>query len=266
MVALRTCPDETLADRAGRSGSARQTGGMAREDAQAAARTLVARRFPEARAAWLAGSVTTGTATATSDLDVTVLLAGPPAPFRESLHHGGWPVELFVHTVDSVEFWLVQDLRRRRPTLGRLIGQGVLLLDADGAGAALTERCREFLAAGPEPLTPADLDAQRYGLTDLLDDLADATDPALRAAVAVAVWQQAADLLLAVDGCWGGTAKWLVRELASYDAAHGTRFGPRLHDGLVHAVNGATSPLVEVVDEVLAGAGGRLWAGYRAGG
>lgn len=239
---------------------------MSHGDAEDTARALVGERFPEARAAWLAGSVTTGTATATSDLDVTVLLSGPPAPFRESLAHAGWPVELFVHTEDSVELWLGKDRLRRRPTLGRLIGQGLLLVDTDGSGAGIAERCRAFVAAGPEPLTDAERDAMRYGLTDLLDDLADATDPAIGAAVAVAVWQQAADLLLAVSGSWGGTAKWLVRELASYDERHGTRVGEQLYDGLVAAIGGETALLVAVADEVLARCGGRLWAGYRAGG
>jgi len=106
----------------------------------------------------------------------------------------------------------------------------------------------------------------RYGITDLLDDLADASDPAIRTAVAVATWQQAGDLLLAAGGCWGGSAKWLVHELASYDATHGTRFGPRLHSGLVGAIHGETTLLGEVVDEILAGSGGRLWVGYRASG
>ena len=66
--------------------------------AVASARGLVVDRFPGARAAWLAGSVVTGTATPGSDLDVTVLLPGEPAPYRESMRWDGWPVELFVHT------------------------------------------------------------------------------------------------------------------------------------------------------------------------
>ena len=244
----------------------RQTAGMDPDDAVTVARALVDARFPDARAAWLAGSVAAGTATPTSDLDVTVLLPGPPAPFRESLVHDGWPVELFVHTTGSVDHWLAMDRDRRRPTLGRLIGEGIPLVDTDGAGAVVARRCRTFLAAGPEPLSDGDRDALRYGLTDLLDDLADAGDPAVRTAVAVEVWQQAADLLLAEGGAWAGTGKWRVRELAVYDEAHDSRFGPRLHDGLVAAVEGDPEPLTRATDEVLAGSGGRLWAGYHASG
>jgi hypothetical protein len=232
----------------------------------ATAKALVTERFPEARAAWLAGSVVSGEATPTSDLDVTVLLPGPPAPFRESLAHDGWPVELFVHTRESVSHWIEKDLERRRPTLVRLISSGVVLLDADGTGVALAEECAMILAAGPGPVSDADRDALRYALTDLLDDLADCTDPVTAAAVAFATWEQAVKLLLALDGRWWGTGKWLVRELREYDAAHATSYALRLHAALVSAVERDPVLLTVVAEEILEVAGGRLWAGYRAGG
>jgi hypothetical protein len=232
----------------------------------ATAKALVTERFPEARAAWLAGSVVSGEATPTSDLDVTVLLPGPPAPFRESLAHDGWPVELFVHTRESVTHWIEKDLERRRPTLVRLISSGVVLLDADGTGVALAEECAMILAAGPGPVSDADRDALRYALTDLLDDLADCTDPVTAAAVAFATWEQAVKLLLALDGRWWGTGKWLVRELREYDAAHATSYALRLHAALVSAVERDPVLLTVVAEEILEVAGGRLWAGYRAGG
>jgi hypothetical protein len=116
---------------------------------------VVVEQFPEVRAAWLAGSVVAGTATSTSDLDITVLLEGPPAPFRESLVHNGWPVELFVHSPETVQFWLDKDLARRRPTLARLIANGVTLVDIDGAAGLVAERCDEFLATGPGVLDVA---------------------------------------------------------------------------------------------------------------
>ena len=236
------------------------------DDAVTTARALVAERFPEARAAWLAGSVVTGTATPTSDLDITVLLPGPPAPFRESLEYDGWPVELFVHSRETVARWIAKDLERRRPTLVRLISSGVVLLDVDGAGAALAEECAAVLSAGPGPLSDADRDSMRYGLTDLLDDLADSTDPVMTAPVAFATWEAAARLLLAADGRWWGTGKWLVHELREYDAAHGTSYALRLHAGLVAAVERDPMLLTVVAEEILEGAGGRLWAGYRAEG
>ncbi|HLT61340.1 MAG TPA: nucleotidyltransferase domain-containing protein, partial [Microlunatus sp.] len=85
------------------------------------ARGLVQERFPGLRAGWLGGSFVAGTATATSDLDVTVLLSGPPAPYRESLLYEGRPVELFVQTEESLAHFCELDRDRRRPSTLRLV-------------------------------------------------------------------------------------------------------------------------------------------------
>src|SRR3954453_13674836 len=67
-------------------------------DAVGTARAFVREAFPQARAAVLGGSAARGQATATSDLDIVVILDGPPAPYRETLRYGGWLVELFAKT------------------------------------------------------------------------------------------------------------------------------------------------------------------------
>jgi hypothetical protein len=217
-------------------------------------------RFPDAVQAWLAGSVTTGRATATSDLDVTVVLPGvdPALVHRESLVHDGWPVELFVQNEESVAAFVAQDLARRRPTLARLVGRGLPLLPGDG-GARLVADCRRVLDAGPPPLTAAQLDLARYGLTDLLDDLADDRPAPEAAAVAVEVWRATAELALAAAGAWSGSGKWLVRELSDRDPV----LVVRLDDGLRQALAGDVESLVAAADDLLDRCGGRLWAGFR---
>ncbi|MEV5592907.1 nucleotidyltransferase domain-containing protein [Streptomyces sp. NPDC052496] len=50
------------------------------DDPVLTARELVRNRFPAAQATFLAGSVLTDRWTPTSDLDIVVLLDGPPAP------------------------------------------------------------------------------------------------------------------------------------------------------------------------------------------
>jgi hypothetical protein len=173
-------------------------------------------------------------------------------------------VELFVHTAASVRHFVAKDLARRRPSMARLVATGVVLVDVEGAAGDLSTECATALAAGPAPLAPPQLDAMRYGLSDLLDDLVGGGDPAVVGAVAAATWQQAAELLLAVEGRWSGTGKWLVRELAAYDAQSGSAYAVRLQEGLAGAVCGRAEPLRSVATEILDRAGGRLWAGYRA--
>ncbi len=235
---------------------------MDRLDPLLAAQLLVAELYPDALQAWLAGSVTTGTATDTSDLDITVLLDDVDV-HRESLVHEGWPVELFVHVESSIRHFVQKDLARRRPTMARLVGLGVPLVEGDG-GAEVRAYCEHVLAEGPGPLEPEALAFARYALTDLRDDLRGGGPAEVVGAVAVEVWRETAALLLAVHERWTGTGKWLVRELAALDLAEHTSYAADLHDALRRALDGNSEPLADLADVVLDLAGGPLWAGYRA--
>jgi hypothetical protein len=240
-----------------------------RPPAEDAARALVAERFPDAVQAWLAGSTTTGRATETSDLDVTVLRAEGEV-YRESLEYAGWPVELFVHTAASIEHFVAKDLARRRPTMARLVATGVPLLgkdptdgEGDLPGADVGRHCAEVLEVGPGPVSPEELELMRYGLTDQLDDLAGAPPGPEAAAVAVDVWRSTAELALGVAGTWHGTGKWLVRELQALDERDATHLATALDTALRRALSGERDSLVAVADEVLTRCGGRYWAGLR---
>src|SRR5258708_15214061 len=87
----------------------------------------VTARFPDARAAFLGGGVLSARRTPTSDLDIVVLLGGPPAPYRESLIWRNWPVEIFAQRTDTIGHWLAKDTARRRPSLARICADRVLL-------------------------------------------------------------------------------------------------------------------------------------------
>ncbi|MFG1908337.1 nucleotidyltransferase domain-containing protein [Kribbella sp. NPDC048928] len=219
------------------------------------ARQLVSELYPDARAAWLGGSVARGDATPTSDLDITVLQDGPA--LRKSIEYGGWPVELFVHTEKSLRYFADKDQARRQPTMMRLVGESVVLLDTDGSGARLQQDFLAEVAAGPRPLTADELSLLRYTITDLLEDLASAVGD-VQLAIKSVLWQEAARLLLTGSGHWSGTGKGLLRELTTYDVAHGTNHAGALLDG----VRASDARLVTAVDNILASHGGRLFAGF----
>ncbi|TQS41380.1 hypothetical protein [Cryptosporangium phraense] len=89
-----------------------------------------------------------------------------PPGFRESLYFRGWPVELFVHHPAQLEAFLASELAARKPSSHRMLADGVVLV---GDPSDLQARCARTLADGPPPLTTAELDWLRYGLTDLHD-------------------------------------------------------------------------------------------------
>ena len=226
-------------------------------DPEADARALVSDRVPAARAAFLGGGILSARRTPTSDLDIVILIDGPPAPYRESLRWRGWPVELFVQQPGTIAAWFAKDVARRRPTLARICADGVILADADGTATAVRDQARAVLAAGPPAVEPAELDWRRYSLTDLLDDLAGSTDPGETAVICWHVITGSAELALVLAGAWLGSGKWLLRELRAID--------PRFADELI-AARDDPARLAGLADGVLARAGGRLWAGYRQDG
>ncbi|KPI15499.1 DNA polymerase beta domain protein region [Actinobacteria bacterium OV450] len=229
------------------------------DDPVLTARELVQERFPAARAAFLAGSVLTHRRTPTSDLDIVVLLDGPPAPSRENLVYRGWPVELFVQTEAVWHGFADQETAKRNSPLLAMCAEGLLLVDTDGLGASLQDEAHKRWAAGPPPLSDRERDHQRYVLTDLLDDLRGCTDPAERAYLVSHMLQRASELALQVGGHWLGGGKWLSRRLAAAD--------PGLHRALSGAAvralaAGETKDFAAAVTRVLDLAGGPLWDGY----
>jgi len=217
-------------------------------DPVSAARDLVTARFPDAAWALLTGSVVNSHRTAGSDLDIVVVHEAGPG-YRESLHFRGWPVELFVHTPQRLAESLARELADRKPSTHRMLAGGVPLAGDPGG---LPARCARILAEGPPPLTPAERDKLRYGLTDLLDDHRYATDPGERTVIAAALWVEAARAALAFAGRWISSGKWLLRELREHDPAFATRWLAAREEPAALAV------------EILDRAGGPLFDGYRA--
>jgi hypothetical protein len=216
------------------------------------ARALITERFPDALAAFLGGGILSEHRTATSDLDIVVVLAGPPAPYRESLRWRSWPAETFVHDADSLEHFFARDTARRRPTLARLCTDGVILAGGKEHTDQVRERGKAVLAAGPPPLSREELELARYGLTDLLDDLSGSTDAGETAVIGWSLWTETAELALLLAGRWLGSGKWLLRELRAADPALAARMVAAISD---------PNRLADAAASVLGQAGGPLWEG-----
>jgi hypothetical protein len=219
---------------------------------------LAGERFPHAHAAFLGGSSPTARRTAWSDLDIVVVLDGPPAPFRETLRHSGQLVEWFVHTPGSLRHYWRHDTVRRRTPLLRMVAEGVILTSVDGAAEDYRERATALLAAGPAAPTGTTVDMQRYLVTDLVDDLRGCSDPVEISYLAATLVLAASDLLLLAENRWSARGKWLPRRLAEVDAELPGRLA-----AAQQAVMTDREPLVAAVLSVLHRVGGPLQEGFR---
>jgi len=220
----------------------------------AAARGLARHHFPDALTVFVGGSVLTERRTAMSDLDMVVVTEPRECPYRHSLDWEGWPAEVLVHDERSLAAYCADNLARRWPGIPRLIAEGAIVSDRAGLGERLQTDLRRRLAAGPTPAGRAELDAHRYELTDQLDDLAGAEDPAEIAFIASRVLTKTAQLALLCGRHWQGTGKWLLRELRDHDADLADRLAGSLSE---------PARLAGLARRVLDSAGGPLRAGYR---
>jgi len=222
------------------------------------AATLVAKRFPEALAAFLGGSVLTAARTTTTDLDIVVIRPDGHDTFRETLRYREWPVELFVSTPTTYARFLHREIAARASPLLHMVGHGVILADSDGSAIRLRHDAAQRITQGPDPATPQQIDDLRYRLSDLLDDLDGATDPDETIVIATAIFTAIAELVLTVGGYWLAGGKWLGRRLRTAD--------PDLHTALLDAFRGAAGgdprSLRAIGYQVLDRVGGRLLEGY----
>ncbi|MFF0051075.1 nucleotidyltransferase domain-containing protein [Streptomyces sp. NPDC005498] len=81
------------------------------------ARRLANDRFPDALAVILAGSTAAGRATASSDLDIAVLIGDGGDTCRETIRFEGRVVELFIHTRAGLVDLVAADIAARRAVL-----------------------------------------------------------------------------------------------------------------------------------------------------
>ena len=147
---------------------------MTRPPAIPAATALIQRDFPDCLAAFMGGSVVRGEATATSDLDLIIIVPEGHQSYRESLHAFGWPMETFVHTPAMHRHFTNLDAARRSASTSRMVCEGIILLGRDGWAERFKEEACTVLASGPAPLTEQELASARYFVSDLMDDLTDA--------------------------------------------------------------------------------------------
>lgn len=214
--------------------------------------------FPELRAALLTGSVVRGTATETSDIDVVLLLPDGSGGLRETVEWDGQTVDLFGYDLAALRHWLTEDTLRRRPALCSIVLDGVPVVGDSRVVEEARSTAREVYDAGPRACEPAELLRMRYGVTDVLLDVATSTDRAETLLLAGTLVTDAVDLLFATARRWSGSGKWLLRELRIREPG----LAERLVEGYdTLARTNEPGALVNAVDELLDRCGGRFLVG-----
>jgi hypothetical protein len=223
------------------------------------AREVLASRFSEAEFAIVAGSIMRGQGTFASDIDLVVVFDRLEAAWRESFVAGGFPVEAFVHDPETLKWFVDQDVDRGYPSIVNMIAEGHAIGKNLARATALRAKAEITLSKGPAPLTAIPLDALRYEITDLLDDLRGERTPAEIRAIAAKLHQPLADLILLGRGVWTGRGKWIPRQIDKLEG----QLLPRFEDAFRLLAEGRGDAIIAFAEGELERHGGSLFAGYR---
>ncbi|RXJ02399.1 nucleotidyltransferase domain-containing protein [Anaerobacillus alkaliphilus] len=226
-----------------------------------AAKKFVSKFHPNCDAALLAGSVVSGQATATSDLDIVIFDRNQSHSYRESLVEFGWPIEVFVHNLDSYKPFFVSDCERARPTLPRMVSEGVILKD-NGIVVDIKNEANELLAKGPEKWSGEIIRLKRYFITDALDDLLGATDRSEELQIANTLTELVSEFVLRTNGHWIGSSKWVMRTLKQFDEQFAQQYFESFD---LFYRTGDKADVADLVEDVLRPYGGRLFEGFSIG-
>ncbi len=223
-----------------------------------AATAFVNRHFPACSVALLAGSVARGQAHARSDLDIVVFSLGE-RPRWATVAEVGWPIELFVDSLETYAETFARQAQRRWPLLPILCAEGTALIDRDGQARVVRDEATRLLAAGPAPLSDEEVTRDRHFLTVAYDDFADADDPDEARLLGHELATLAASSYLVSHRRWRGFGAWLLRSLRDDN--------PVLANDVTHALDALyrrnqKDPLLRFAEDALALVGGRRFEGY----
>jgi hypothetical protein len=226
-----------------------------------AAKRFINKYFPDCDVAILAGSVVRGEATDSSDLDIIIFDQKQPFSYRESIVAFNWPIEVFVHNFRSYQDFFKSDCQRARPSLPRMVSEGITLKD-NGMVSMIKKEANGLLVIGPEKWSEETIKLKRYFITDALDDFIGAANRAEEVMIANTLVELVSEFTLRTNGYWVGASKWMIRALRQYNEPFAVRFFEAFDE--FYTV-GNKAEIVKLVDEALEPYGGRLFEGFSLG-
>ncbi|MGO2518969.1 MAG: hypothetical protein ACTH8F_02505 [Microbacterium sp.] len=221
------------------------------------AERFIAAHFPKASIAVIGGSTSRAERTASSDIDLLLigddLLDTDQSGMATCREFEGEIFEVFAYTPGGFQEWAERSIAQYRPVIVHMLVEGLAVRSGEALDE-LRETWREALAVGPS-VDAHEFAFRRYVITDVLDDLRDASDPLEQRVLASTLFERTAELMLLRAGKWIGTGKYLPRRLRE--------LGEDRIGALTTAfLQGRVTPLADAVEAELSAAGGRVQAGF----
>ena len=210
---------------------------------------------------FVAGSFIRGEATAYSDLDRVVVYEALPNAHRESFRFEGFPVEVFVHDSETLNYFFHEvDRPTAVPSLAQMVREGIEVPASTALSRSLKALAIAVIENGPPRLTEEDDRNRRYIITDLLDDMRDPRSYAELIETGAQLCPAIADYYLRTKGLWSAKGKSIPRALERVSPEFNKRYC-EASESLFRKGNPAA--VIAMAEELLKSNGGLMFEGYR---
>lgn len=218
-------------------------------------------KYPDADVIFLAGSVVRGEGTKASDLDIVVVYESLPNAYRDSYFYSGWPVEAFVHDLQTFKYFVQKvDAPTGVPSLAAMVSEGIELPAATALSIRLKDIANDFLQAGPTQWSAKEIDSSRYLISDLIEDLREPRSQSEMYAIAILLYNAISNHYFRSQGLWSAKGKTIPRRLRRIDAIFAGKFESAFESIFAKS---KTEDLIALADDLLSAHGGFLFEGHR---
>lgn len=217
-------------------------------------------KHPNAKAIFWAGSVAKNkNQTSKSDLDLVIVYDQLPNAYREAFIFNNWPIDTFVN--DEKTLLNFFEINKKNGTAGLLsmVAEGIEIPSAIDYSTKLKQIAQDMLNQGPIPLTVDEINASRFSITDLLDDISEPCSKHEQLSSILQLYSLLAKFYLRTNKQWAGDGKSLVRRLELYSPEFAAQFYDSFES--FFKTNDVTK-IIEIADVVLMPFGGRHWDGF----
>ena len=233
---------------------------MDKPDFLETARKAIKKHYPDCECAFIAGSVARGEGTKLSDIDIMVIYKSDyQNPHRNSVIEDTWPIEFFVNTPETSDYFIEQDIKSGTHATIHMLLNSIAFPDDNHFVTERRTKAQAVLDQGPPKLSKEDIEDRRYFITDLLDDLDENRAQIDQFGTLAKLYQQTGDFYLRTQNLWSAEGKTLGRLIREANPDFASNF----EKSLSSAYQGDLSDIRTCVENLLKSFGGRCFEGYK---
>lgn len=223
---------------------------------------LIKERYAQAKAVFWAGSVAKNQGTIASDLDLVIVFDEIDHAYREAFIYDGWLIDAFIHDLGTLRYFCGSlEVSDGRPALIHMILQGHEVLSQSCVSEEAKIIAQKVLENGPNKWSHAQIDKERFLITDILEDIKFPKNKHEQITSAVHLFEPLLQFYFRGQGKWFASGKALIR---LFEAENRKLAGEWMaaFEGLVKT--GDALPIEKVVIKILMPYGGFLWDGFKS--